>query len=146
MGGMAIASVGGAMLVQATADSTLGDLVPFIKGLTILFWAIATWWIPMLVILAVWRHILSPIPLVYDPLYWGTVFPLGMYTVATYRMAELTKMTFLFLIPRYFVYIALAAWVVIALGMLVNSVRTVRQGPKRDPRNVLDSLMSNVRE
>ncbi len=81
----------------------------------------------MLAILAVWRHILRPIPLVYDPLYWGAVFPLGMYTVATYRMAELTKMTFLFLIPRCFVYIALAAWVVIAMGMLTNFLRPVRK-------------------
>lgn len=58
------------------------------EGFTILFWATATWWIPMLVILGVWRHVIQRFPLSYDPLYWGAVLPLGVYTVATYRVAE----------------------------------------------------------
>ena len=33
-------------------------------------------------ILGVWRHVYRRFPLRYDPLYWGAVFPLGMYTVA----------------------------------------------------------------
>lgn len=40
----------------------------------------------MLVILGVWRHVIMKFPLRYDPLYWGAVFPLGMYSVATARM------------------------------------------------------------
>ena len=64
----------------------LETLLPFLKGFTIFFWATGTWWIPMLVILVVWRHLY--IPLKYDPLYWGTVFPLGMYAVCTFEMVR----------------------------------------------------------
>ena len=81
----------------------------------------------MLVILAVWRHVVNPIQLVYDPLYSGAVFPLGMYTVATYQVAQMTKMTFLFVIPRYSVYVALAAWILTAIAMVAHLVRTGTQ-------------------
>ena len=130
MGAMAIASVVGTLLVRTINHSAFADLAPFIKGLTIFFWAIASWWIPMLAILALWRHVFHPVPLAYDPLYWGTVFPLGMYTVATYRMAGLTGMKFLFAIPRVFVYLAIAAWLLTAAGMVVDLLKT-RKGQQR---------------
>jgi tellurite resistance protein TehA-like permease len=123
MGGMAIASVVGSMLIERIPGSALADLAPFIKGLTILFWAIASWWIPMLATLAVWRHVLKPVPLVYDPLYWGAVFPLGMYTVATWRMAGLTGMKFLLGIPQYSVYVALGAWSLLATAMVISMAK-----------------------
>jgi len=58
MGAVAISTLAGATLIEAAPDSRLlQDLLPFLKGFTLLFWATATWWIPMLVILGAWRHV-----------------------------------------------------------------------------------------
>ncbi|MBS1818912.1 MAG: tellurite resistance/C4-dicarboxylate transporter family protein [Acidobacteria bacterium] len=125
MGAVAISTLAGSLLALAAGRSPLiTSLLPFVKGLTLMFWATATWWIPMLAILGVWRHLYRRFPLRYDPLYWGAVFPLGMYTVATVRLAQALDVPWLLAIPRAFVWIALAAWTVTAIGLL----GTIRRG------------------
>jgi tellurite resistance protein TehA-like permease len=130
MGAVAISALAGATLVEHAALSpVISDVMPFVKGFSLFFWAIATWWIPMLVVLGIWHYPVCGVPFAYDPLYWGGVFPLGMYSVATYHLTKILEAPFLMGLSQAFMIIALAAWSATLLGFLdaqLNPMNRVR--------------------
>jgi tellurite resistance protein TehA-like permease len=127
MGAMAISTLAGSLLIlNAPHAPYLTSLLPFLKGFTVFYWATGTWWIPMLVLLGIWRHGVERFPFRYDPLYWGAVFPLGMYAACTWQLDQAMKFGFLTYLPHVFLYIALSAWVVTFASMLRALARNLR--------------------
>jgi tellurite resistance protein TehA-like permease len=126
MGAVAITTLAGATLILNAAQlPLLGEILPFLKGFTLFFWAAGTWWIPLLFILGVWRHVYKRYPLTYDPQYWGMVFPLGMYTASTFQLSKALGLDFLLAIPRVFIGIALVAWLATFVGLIRHVVASV---------------------
>jgi tellurite resistance protein TehA-like permease len=119
MGALAITTLAGANLVPAAPQwELLQELSPYLKGTMLLFWAFASWWVPLLVIMGVWRHAVRRVPLRYDPQFWALVFPLGMYSVATTKMIAAVELPFGEGILVVAFWLAAAAWTITAVGML----------------------------
>ena len=134
MGATAITTLAGCLLILHTEDyNFIVELLPFLKGFTLFFWAAGTWWIPLLIILGAWRHLIKKFPVPtspkgYDPSYWGMVFPLGMYTVCTFRLIEALNIELLKFIPEIFIYVAFFAWIAVMTGFVRQLVSIFGSG------------------
>jgi tellurite resistance protein TehA-like permease len=118
MGALAITTLAGSNILLASGSwKTSVRLVPFLTGTTLLAWGFATWWIPLLLAIGIWRHGVQRVPLRYDPQYWSLVFPLGMYAASTFRLEAALDVGLPSGIATMTFWIAAAAWTVTAIGM-----------------------------
>jgi tellurite resistance protein TehA-like permease len=131
MGAAAISTNAGSALIQASP--TLPFLIalrPFMEGATMILWAWSTWWIPLLIVFWVWRHAVRRAAITYDPTYWSLVFPLGMYTVSTYRLSLAAGLQPLQAIPHVTVWAALGVWTLAMIGLLRRIVASSVQAAR----------------
>ena len=98
MGALAIATLAAAELPQP--DAALG------------LWAAATAWLPILALLELRRGARR-----YELRRWATVFPLGMYAVATYEAGAVERLTPLADVADVAFWVAVAAWALAAAGL-----------------------------
>lgn len=125
-GAVAITVLAGSNLLAArNASPRIDRLAPFIEGVVVLAWATATFWFPVMVAIGVWRHLVKRVPLRYHPAYWAMVFPIGMYSVATYRMIAVTELGDLDLLPKLALAAALVAWTAAFVGLLTTLARSL---------------------
>jgi len=125
MGALAITVLAGARIVEM-ADAPMVDATrDLIAGLAVVFWAFATWLIPVLVAAGWWRHVRRRIPLRYEATLWSIIFPLGMYAVAGIYLGRADDLPVVEAVGSIGLWIALAAWALVFLAMVVHLVRTV---------------------
>jgi tellurite resistance protein TehA-like permease len=94
-----------------------------VEGFSFVLWAFGTWWIPLLIVLGLWRHLRRHWPFTYEPTLWSVVFPLGMYSVATLSFGKVAHLSFMEPISRFMLWVAVAAWTAVAVAFLVRLVR-----------------------
>ncbi len=108
MGGAAIATLAGDHLHQALLPGPIADGV---RVVTIVTWVVATLWIPPLLYFTFLR---------FAGVAWATVFPLGMYSSATYAMAVETGWQRFTTISLAFFWISFTLWVTVATAALLR--------------------------
>ena len=102
----------------------LAEFRPFLKGFTVFFWSVATWWIPLLIALMLWRYLIRRDRLAYEPQFWG-MYPFGMYTTSTFQLSRSLGPPFPEAIPHVFIYLALLAWIATFTGLILTIARAV---------------------
>ncbi len=135
MGAVAISTLTGTLLIEhASMSPVVTEVLFFIKGFTLFFWAICSWWIPMLLVLNVWRYLIRGMPFRYSPLYWDGVFPIGMYAVCTVHLTQVLPLPFLISLSKPVAVIALLAWLMTLIG-LIDSLFLGRSRPSHISAN-----------
>jgi tellurite resistance protein TehA-like permease len=126
MGATAITVLAGAIIlglpaaVPTAALPAVKATAGFVEGFSYALWAFGTWWIPLLVVLGVWRHLRRHWPLRCEPALWSAVFPLGMYSVATLALGRAAHLAFAGPLSRFMLWVAVAAWVAAAAASLTH--------------------------
>lgn len=129
MGALAITVLAGARIVEM-ADAPMVDVTrDLIAGLAVVFWAFATWLIPVLVAAGWWRHVARKVPLRYEATLWSIIFPLGMYAVAGIYLGQTDRLPVVSVVGSVELWVAFAAWAVVFVSMVVHLARTVLARP-----------------
>ncbi|HLH95124.1 MAG TPA: tellurite resistance/C4-dicarboxylate transporter family protein [Xanthobacteraceae bacterium] len=129
MGAAAISANAGATLAAGNSYLPfLHSIQPFVGGVTLALWGWATWWIPLLLLLGIWKHLILRTPITYTPVLWSIVFPLGMYAVTSLRVSRLAGVPSLETWAWTITWIALAAWAATWAALGVASLRSLRAG------------------
>jgi tellurite resistance protein TehA-like permease len=124
MGATAITVLAGAKILGLPAALPVaGATHGFVDGFCFALWSFGTWWIPLLVVLGLWRHLRQHWPLSYEPTMWSVVFPLGMYSAATVSFGKAAGLAFMEPLARFVLWVAVAAWVLVAAGFCARLVR-----------------------
>jgi tellurite resistance protein TehA-like permease len=135
MGATAISVRAGAEILElGGSDPTrfLGELRPFVTGLSVVLWSFGTWFIPLLVLFGIWRHAVRRHSWRYEPQLWAVVFPLGMYTDATFTLGREIHAGFMTALATGWIWVGLAAWLAVVVIMILGLIR--RPSGPRAPR------------
>jgi tellurite resistance protein TehA-like permease len=125
MGALAITVLAGARIVEMADAPMVNATRELIAGLAVVFWAFATWLIPVLVAAGWWRHVVRRVPLRYEATLWSIIFPLGMYGVAGIYLGKADRLPLVGITGSVELWVALAAWTVVFLAMTRHVWRTV---------------------
>jgi tellurite resistance protein TehA-like permease len=117
MGACAITVLAGARIVEMADAPMVNVTRSLVAGVAVVFWAFATWLIPLLVAVGLWRHVWRRVPLRYEATMWSFAFPVGMYAVAGIYLGQADDLPLVAQIGTVSLWVALAVWLTVFTGM-----------------------------
>lgn len=123
-GAAAVTAITGVMLYQhiQTVGGPFVDFLPFLKGISLLFWSFGLWWIPSLIILTIRKCVYSNESLTFTVGYWEIVFALGLYADSTIQLVGLFKGQYLVILSICFSIACIALWCFSSVFTIVHLV------------------------
>lgn len=121
MGALAISTLAGDYIHQLAPDWLAGS----VRAVTQVTWVVATLWIPPLIYFGLHRISESPEVLKFAGVWWALVFPLGMYSAASYAMAAELGLRSLQTVSLMFFWNALAVWLIVVVAGLLRLRRAL---------------------
>jgi tellurite resistance protein TehA-like permease len=123
MGACAITVLAGARIVEMADAPMVSVTRGLVGGISVMFWAFATWLIPVLVAVGVWRHVKRRLPLRYGATLWSIAFPVGMYAVAGIYLGRADKLPLVGQIGTASLWVALVVWLAVFTAMIRQPLR-----------------------
>lgn len=123
MGALAITTLAGDHILAAVR--TLGDpsgVAVWSRSVTLSAWALASLWVPPLLVAVLWRARRVAGSLSYHRTWWSAVFPIGMYAAASCASADELELPALGTVSLVFFWAAFAAWAAVAFGLLRSAL------------------------
>jgi len=117
-GAAAVTVLAGGKLMGSGLSIGPFPLRDLLSPVIVAFWADATFWIPLLLLLFAWKHLIRRRMFRSVLAQWSVVFPLGMYCAATLELEAVYGLGFLRPLARIVFWVALLTWCVIAASAL----------------------------
>ncbi|MEP9410663.1 MAG: tellurite resistance/C4-dicarboxylate transporter family protein [Candidatus Brocadia sp.] len=133
-GAAAVTAITGTVLYQhiQAVGGPFVDFLPFLKGISLLFWSFGLWWMPFLIILAMRKLIYSDGGLAFTVGYWEIVFAVGLYADSTVQMVGLFDGQYLTIIAMCFSIACIILWCFSSIFTIVHLVRSSLWVPVND--------------
>ena len=121
----AVAFAGATILNSAPAGHDIAQHSSVIKVLILMGWIAAFWWLVLLVLQEIWRHI--KVGFSYSVGYWSLAFPLGIFAVASKKMSQMFSFPVLNDIGNIFIYVGLVLWVFVFVSMIIHFIKVYKK-------------------
>lgn len=129
MGATAISVLAGSNLLKLPdAFPAIAGMRGFVSGASFVLWSTGLWWVPLLVVFGIWRHVVHHYHLRYETALWSIVFPLGMLATSSMVFGRVQGMPEVEAIGEAVVWVAVPAWAIAVCLMLAAALRWIRRG------------------
>jgi tellurite resistance protein TehA-like permease len=115
-GALAISTLAAARITLGARElHALAGAAGWLRGLTLVLWALSATWLPALIVAEAARPRLG-----YDLRRWATVFPVGMYAACSFEVGRASALPAIVRFADVWTWVALAVWLIVAAGTVLN--------------------------